>query len=561
MIKYKIKKFFVSAFFLPFLVLIICWPAALNGSAIFFYDSLSYLGSAATAFGQVFGLKTPWADASGDAAVPLDGLQDKTPQDRTPKTIDLQSPATEDVAGPRDSKAAAVQSQSQSSPTIIAGRSIYYGAFLFIADILGSLWLALGLQALIVILSIYMTFLVILLTPLRQTFLILIMLGVFSSLPFYVSYLMPDFLTGVVILAVANLIAFGTRMQRWMLLVWGLLLLFGLVSHTSHILIAGIMVIGWGIVQGLRRRAVFVLPLAICISALGTAVVAELVFFKAVETVYGASPVRPPFLMARMISDGPGYNYLIANCGRHDLRICDFIDVLPQSTDYILWSKDPQTGVYAISDAETKQDLKNQEMEFVLSVLRYDPVGQISASLQGFVKQLMMISLNEFIYTSSLKTNLKDNLPADQIEYIKNTRLYKDRFPLTYFSILSTVVVLLSIIYLFYFYAIFIMRNHNINYSSGNNAGGAYGDESRCLTFKNDIEVTPFVTLVIYGVLSNAIVTGILSMPHDRYQSRVVWLVPFLSMYLISLGNKYLAPPGLASADTSRISAKTAIEK
>jgi hypothetical protein len=76
MMRYRKKNFFLSAILLSFLVLLLCWPAVLNGSAIFFYDSLSYLGSAATAFREVLGLETPWADASGDAAVRPDALQE-----------------------------------------------------------------------------------------------------------------------------------------------------------------------------------------------------------------------------------------------------------------------------------------------------------------------------------------------------------------------------------------------------------------------------------------------------------------------------------------------------
>jgi hypothetical protein len=34
-------------------------------------------------------------------------------------------------------------------------------------------------------------------------------------------------------------------------------------------------------------------------------------------------------------------------------------------------------------------------------------------------------------------------------------------------------------------------------------------------------------------VLANAFVTGVLSTVEDRYQSRVVWLVPFLAATLI----------------------------
>jgi hypothetical protein len=528
--RYRKKNIFLSAILLSFLVLLLCWPAVLNGSAIFFYDSLSYLGSAATAFREVLGLETPWADASGDAAVRPDALQEGVL-----KTTDLQTGMAKDIAAPGETQAAAVQSQPQGAPTVIAGRSIYYGAFLFVADVLGSLWLGIVLQALIVILSIYMTFLVILPAPSRATFLTLIMLGAFSSLPFYVSYLMPDFLTGVVILAVANLIAFGARMQRWMLLVWGLLLLFGLVSHTSHILIAGVMIVGWGLLQVIRRRTLFTLSLAVCISALGAAAVAEIIFSKVVERMYGEAPVRPPFLMAKTISDGPGYAYLVDNCDRHNLRICDFIGVLPQAADEILWSKDPESGVYGISDAETRRELNDQQMEFVFSVLRYDPFGQIGASFQGFIQQLLMMRLDEFFYSQSLKMNLKNNLPLYQKNIVEDTLLYRGIFPLNCANVVMIIATVLSIFYVMYFLIMAVVRrNVSHNAMRKSRKYSANQKYSKLFDYYNK-SILIFVVLVVVGLFINAAITGILSTPHDRYQARVIWLVSFLSLYLICL--------------------------
>ena len=39
--------------------------------------------------------------------------------------------------------------------------------------------------------------------------------------------------------------------------------------------------------------------------------------------------------------------------------------------------------------------------------------------------------------------------------------------------------------------------------------------------------------VIIPAVLANAFVTGVLSTVEDRYQSRVVWLIPFLAVILI----------------------------
>ena len=44
----------------------------------------------------------------------------------------------------------------------------------------------------------------------------------------------------------------------------------------------------------------------------------------------------------------------------------------------------------------------------------------------------------------------------------------------------------------------------------------------------NDVHLRRFAIVVIIGVLVNAFVCGALSDPYERYQARVVWLVPFV---------------------------------
>ena len=51
------------------------------------------------------------------------------------------------------------------------------------------------------------------------------------------------------------------------------------------------------------------------------------------------------------------------------------------------------------------------------------------------------------------------------------------------------------------------------------------------------------VMTILLGVLANAAVTGILSTPHDRYQARVIWLVPMAAM-LVFLRRRAAEMPG-----------------
>jgi len=52
-----------------------------------------------------------------------------------------------------------------------------------------------------------------------------------------------------------------------------------------------------------------------------------------------------------------------------------------------------------------------------------------------------------------------------------------------------------------------------------------------------------FAGLVVLGVLTNALVCGALSTPYDRYQARVVWLLPLLAFMVSFAGAVRAAVP------------------
>jgi len=51
-----------------------------------------------------------------------------------------------------------------------------------------------------------------------------------------------------------------------------------------------------------------------------------------------------------------------------------------------------------------------------------------------------------------------------------------------------------------------------------------------------------FAGLVLFGVVLNAAVCGMLSGAQDRYQARVVWLVPLLALIAVSTTHAAAVP-------------------
>lgn len=449
------------------------WPALLNSQPIFFFDTYGYVHGGARAFHALFGVDSAWNNPGGDA------------------------------------KALQGAARLASDGFISSARSIYYGVFLFIGDALSSLWVNVAAQAILVgwTLSLVLKHL-----GLAERYLLpslLILLGLLTPLSFYSSYLMPDIFTGITILAIATLLGPTANGRSRHYGSWFVLLTLSLVFHASHIAIALLMAvagpaIAWAVAgrNAVQWRGLFVVLLAIASGFLS-----QLVFSRVVEATYHHPPSRPPFLMSRVISDGPGYAYLKETCPANGFTICEFLGVLPLGNDAFLWSNDPEAGVFGVTDPETRHALVKEQAEFVGAVLRHDFGGQFRASLQNFLEQMGRFNILEFAYSDGLRAKVEMDLPPEFRDSFRASRLYRGAFPLEP----ANAVIMATLLCAGAILSAAALRGL---------LGPRPGRE----------ELTLFCLIIVSGIVLNAAVTGILSTPHDRYQARVIWLIPLLAL-------------------------------
>jgi hypothetical protein len=466
-------------FLFIFAAICIVWPALLNQQYIFFFDTYGYLNGGMQALRESVGLDIEWtvqSFASGLVDTPTSGAADGD---------------------------------------ISAARSVYYGFFLAVGAAMGSLWISIAIQSLIVALAILLTVRSFCPASGLAYPAVLIGLGLLTPLSFFNSYLMPDVFAGVTILAIAALVSFDglPKASRWQ---WFFLLVLSLVVHSSHLAIAILMVTLALVIAMLPIARVPWRSLLMVVAGIAVGILSQVAFSKVVQIVYGHPPLRPPFLMARVITDGPGLAYLKETCPESGFRICDFVSVLPLGNDEFLWSKDKGAGVYGAADVRTRAELVSEQSRFVWEVLKDDPAGQLRASFGNFVEQMTRFSLHEFAYDAHMKRMIDKHLPAAVSRGFHASLLYRDTFPLDAASQVFQAVVLLSGLVLAGWTA---LRLHA--------AKQGYP--------QHNWPAQIFVLMVVGGIVANAAVTGILSTPHDRYQARVIWLVPMLVMLLFVL--------------------------
>lgn len=501
--------------------LILIWPALLNGGYIYFFDSVAYIGTSSTAFDILFDLDNGWS--ARNAAPPRAGVE-------------------EIAFAPRETQPGGEQ-------IVSSGRSLYYGAVLAFLELAGSLWAAILLQGVAVTVAIYMLNQFLFDRPAAATLFAVSALAFLSSAPFFVSYLMPDIFAGIVVLAAGVLIVGGAALGRGAAALWALFLLYGLLCHSGNTAIVLLMLTGCVPILSLARFAISARNLFFLTGAIAAAMAGETFVTVLAEQVGQVTMQRPPFLTARLIDDGPGYAYLVESCPEADFAICRFVGVLPQDSGSILWSTDAATGVYGIADSATKQELSGEQFRFVLSVLAYDPLGQIAASLARTFEQFTRFGLGEFAYTEGLRGFLEREVPPDELLRLRNTAMFTGSFPLAAFSritqagtILSAIITLAALLFL-----------------RAKRGGVGLDRQPSTSTLKW------LFAVVAFGIFCNAAVTGALSEPFDRYQARIVWLVSlfavlFLWRYLADIrgrGHDLLSvPPALrrAGRDRSRLS-------
>jgi hypothetical protein len=274
------------------------------------------------------------------------------------------------------------------------------------------------------------------------------------------------------------------------------------VFHPTHVLIVVVLLAAAIIARLLSTKISRAGIMALTLAA-GIGFASEIVFALVVEKLLGVQIARPPVIMARMVADGPGASYLYKKCPQAGLVACEFVDRLTSDSDGFLWDTSPATGIYATSPIEKRRELGNEQYRFAAAVLAYDPVGQIAAWLNDGFQQLRMVGLSDFLWAAD-QAFLR--LPRDHAERMARSSVWRKDFPIKIFSALTIFAAILS----FMFVCVTLIRY--------------WRDVS--------VEQKIFCFVILLGEVSNALICGALSGPHERYQARLTWLIPVVGLLL-----------------------------
>jgi hypothetical protein len=464
-----------------FAAVFLSWPALFNGAAFFFPDTHTYLRNAGAVVYALTGLKTDWADR-----------------------YRLYVPAPETDAAPQDKATPPAQNVSpelgHALHPVLIGRSIYYGLLLLpFVTLFGSLG-GVFIQASLAVAAVWITLRAFNVDRSRLPAVLGItvgFLGVFTSLPFFVSLLMPDVFTGFAV-AMALSALFGWHrlcLSEKVTLV--AIACLATMSHGSNVLIL-LAIFAVGAVARLRFRAICAVGLGVLLVAVLAGLAGERLFVAGVSSKLGEPPIRPPFLTARLIDEGPALRLLRERCPQIELEACHYLDRMPHDSDTFLWSRKPDEGVFSAVPHAVQRRLAKQDMHLALETLRAYPVEVIRDSILAGGRQLLLLKV-DIINLPSADGYARELPPRYAREVLKSRAATAD-VSMRFFNLSICLTTLAAAVFLMAVVARFTRK-----------------------------EFQAAALLVLAAIFANALITGALSKPHNRYNARLIWVLPLVA--------------------------------
>jgi hypothetical protein len=376
-------------------------------------------------------------------------------------------------------------------------------------------------------------------TAAPRLLLLALTLALGTSLPWIVGQIMPDIFTPLMILALALLCLTPDTLPTGSRIVLTLLVGATVSFHQANLLVALWMLpalvlcvlLGWRPSRPIRH--------GLLASGMGlTLGAAALLVANLAEGRVGLSNGGSVFLLARLMDDGTALSYLEKTCPQRRFSICADLDELRsfrptmitipgcgsvQTTlnSYFLWEGPlDRLGGFRVEQAEASA--------IVLGTLAAYPLAQLRAAVDNGLLELFSFRAGEDMCAypeTSLGSITIRNVFGQVVydRYLGSKQMRDALFDrLGWANHIQACVLVASSLVLIGFLVV-----------------GGLRKQPRAF----------FVTIcVIVLVIGNALTLGIFSGPSDRYQSRVIWLVPLLAACIML---QRLPGPAFRKRDTS----------
>lgn len=335
-----------------------------------------------------------------------------------------------------------------------------------------------------------------------------------TSLPWLSSWVMPDIYTGLVPLVLFMLYYLQPRLSVWAKVFLTAGGSFTMASHYSHFPLAAAIIVSFVFLGFFRTFRPTSVPRSLLWTSapLGVALLALFLANAAGGKLQLFGPAGSIFLLARFTADGTALEYLHSNCPNPSIRLCEHLGELKADSNWLLWNTESPFNRIGILN------LVEEARQIVSGSLRQDPIRHAVNAVESTYKQLISFDTGTGFEPFATDDNksvtriIRDYFPTEWPAY-RNSRQARSALIPDWLPRLHGTVVIVSII-------ILMVRIRSLK-------------EGRMTILLLSIGVLLTLT-------TNAFLAGTLSTVDDRYQSRVIWLLPFLAVLLWLDGTEQL---------------------
>jgi hypothetical protein len=331
----------------------------------------------------------------------------------------------------------------------------------------------------------------------------------FTTLPFYADQIMPDIYTPLIVLLVFCLVLGWTKLS-WPERIAGAAGLLAMQSfHSSNPLFSvaiavAAALLAWRRGDGSRtvlRRAGLVPALA-CLALAG-------------QTLYGyatigritPAPAAPFFTLARLIYDGPAKQYLADVCPGAGFVLCSYQQDFSGNSDTFLWQ--PNAPLAALKAARGEIGALDEASAIVSGTLRRYPTEVAAAAARNAARQFFSVATRITdcpCLGGKIGHVIPELFPGEAKQYGASLQ-NRGEIPWPILTRIDLVALIAS--------------------------GAALGFVLLRAPAWLSGEAGRLLALITWALVVNATLMGMLSGVTDRYQARLIWLVPFFAMAVL----------------------------
>jgi hypothetical protein len=351
--------------------------------------------------------------------------------------------------------------------------------------------------------------------PARWLLALTAFLSVASWLPWTVSELMPDLFSPLLVLLLSLLVFSGSRFRTWQRGAITALAAFMIATQQSSVplalaLLAVVIPVRWiarrrwagpAVQHGPESPAVRLAPLL----APGLAMVALVLANAAGFGRVSLSPYGNVFVLARVIYDGPGMTVLRRDCPERGWRLCPYLDRFPATPDEFLWD---ETSPVMLAGGH--KAVSAEADAIIHAAVSAAPGRLLTATWDNTIEQLTRFDSGDGLQSWNALTGrwIDQDFPARE-----RTAFHAARQQLGTLAVPPPLAATHRVIAL---------------------AGIAAALVLLPIAWRRRHVAAWFLAAALLVSPLSAAITGGLSTPHDRYQSRIVWLPAAMAVLSVS---------------------------